>query len=201
MSPLLVSAFRRMAWYALGLALALVLIFKVLPTFGVLGPSAEDHVGWAAQALETARVYGADPQQPAFASAQTGLDQARRLLAAGHGREARSAALHARALAIEAQRAALAARADDRRHASRIVDEIDGMLNELEDMYSDIVPKLDKDRASEMLSLMKGARQAGAGLFVAFEQQSYRRVIDDEPEVKAHLAEVKATLEAARRQR
>lgn len=201
MTPLLVAALRRMAWYLLGLAAALVVVFKVLPIFGIIGPSAEDHVGWAAQALETARAYGAGPEQPAFAAAAARLEEARKLLLARHGREARSAALAAREQAVEAQRGALAAREEERRRARRIVDEIDALLNGLEDVYLDVSQKTGRDRLPELLPIMKNARQTGAALFLDFEQQSYRRVIDAEPGVKKHLEEAKASLEAARRKR
>jgi hypothetical protein len=201
MTPLLVAALRRMAWYLLGLAVALVVVFKVLPVFGIIGPSPEDHVGWAAEALETARAYGAGPEQPAFAAAAARLEAARKLLLARRGREAGSEALAARAHAVEAQRAALAAREEERRRARRIVDEVDALLNDLEDLYTDVSQKTDRDKLPELLPIMKNARQTGAALFLAFEQQSYRRVIDDEPGVKKHLEEAKASLGAARGKR
>jgi hypothetical protein len=201
MAPLLVAALRRMAWYVLGLALALVVVFKVLPVFGIIGPSAEDQIGWAAQALETARAYGAGPEQPAFAAAAARLEEARKLLLAQRGREARSAALAAREQAVGAQRAALAMHEEQRRRARRLVDEVDGLLNDLEDLYTDVSQKAGKDKLPELPPIMKDARQASAALFLGFEQQSYRRVIDDEPAVRKRLEEAKASLEGARRKR
>jgi hypothetical protein len=198
MSPLLVAALRRMAWYALGLAIVLVVVFKLLPAFGVLGPSAEDHVNWAGEALATARVYGAGPELPAFATATAEIEEARKLLAAGHPLQARRVALRAQERAVEAQAIALTAREEDRRRARKIVDEVDKSMNEIENLYNKVSAHADKDSLGDMLAIMKNARATGAALFLSFDQGNYKGLLADEANVKERLRQAKASLEALR---
>jgi len=96
MSPLLVRAMRRLAGYAVVLTIGLVLVFKVLPAFGLLGPTATEEIEATTRALGTAKVYGAEAGLPSLEAAQAGLKHARELLAAGHSRSAKQAALEAR---------------------------------------------------------------------------------------------------------
>ena len=201
MSPLLLSALRRLTAYALGLAVVLVLVFKVLPAFGVLGPSAEEEVDAAARALETARAYGATDDTPALLAGRGELERARALAAAGEGRRAKQAAKAARARGIEAQRVALVNREESRRQAKLVVARIDRTLNDLEDVYADTTPGLDKATVSGLFSLMKKAREAGATLVLAFEQGNFHKVIEDEKETAELLLSVRDSVKAAKRKR
>ncbi len=199
MSPLLLRALRRLAGYALVFAIGLIVVFKVLPAFGILGPSAADEIDTAGRALETAKVYGAEAGLPSLDAAQAGLKQARELLAAGHNRSAKQAALSARGYAIAAQREALARREGERRRARQIVADIDRLLSGLEEVYSQAAEGKDKAATGPLLAVMRDARETGASLFLAFEQGNFRKLIAEGDAVKVHLAEAKATLESARR--
>lgn len=201
MSPLLVGALRRLAWLVLALAVGLLLVFRVLPAFGILGPSPGELIQAAADALETARVYGAEADQPQFAAAQARLAEARRLQGGGDSWAARRAALQARAEASEAQRAALVQREENRRQARKAVDEIDAMLNGLEELHSQATRGADRETLSRLLSVMKQARSTGAALLLAYEQGSYGRVLAEEEAVKAALVAARQDLEAATRRR
>jgi hypothetical protein len=197
MSPLLLRALRRLAGYALVFAIGLVVVFKVLPAFGLLGPSAADEIDTTGRALETAQVYGAEAGLPSLDAAQAGLKHAREMLAAGHNRSAKQAALDAREHAIGAQREALARREDERRQARQIVADIDHLLSGLEELYSQAAEGKDKLTTGRLLGVMRDARETGASLFLAFEQGNFRKVITEGEAVKAHLAETMATLVAA----
>ena len=192
-------ALRSIAALSVGLALALLLWFRILPDLGILGPTTEERISAAAEAIETARAYGAASEQPQLKSALARLEEARRLVAAGQGLKARRAALSARDAAVEAQRGALVRREEDRRRSRRVVDEIDGMLNGLEDLHSDLATGAERAALSRMLAVMKAARSTGAGLVLAFEQGNYDRVLEDEAAVKAALERAHGELEAARR--
>jgi hypothetical protein len=196
-SPLLVYAVRRLAFFAVGAALLLVVVFEVLPHFGILGPSGQDLVDQAGQALDTARVYGASPEQDEYKKASELIETARRDLAGGRSQAARAEAESARLAAVAAQRAALATREADRRRAKANVDEIDAILNDLEDTYADVAPRAGKDDVPALLDVMKSARSAGAALFLANEQGRYKQVIAEVGDVRQHLREAKATLLAA----
>ncbi len=192
------QALRRTAGLALGLALALTLWFRVLPSLGITGPTTEERIGFAADAIETARAYGAEPEQEQLKTALVRLVEARRLASVGQGLKARRAALAAREAAVEAQRGALVRREEDRRRARRIVDEIDAMLNGLEALHSELARAAERAALSRMLPVMKAARSTGAALVLAFEQGNYARVLADEVAVKAALQKARADLGAAR---
>jgi len=199
MSPLLVRAMRRLAGYAVVLALGLVLVFKVLPAFGILGPTAAEEIETTTRSLETAKLYGAELGLPSLDAAQAGLAHAQQLLAAGHSRSAKQAALDARQHAIAAQREALARREDERRRARQIVAEIDHSLSDLEELHKKAAEGKDEAATGRLLAVMRDARETGASSFLAFEQGSFRKVIAEAEAVKTHLAEAKISLEAARR--
>ncbi|MFI5183819.1 MAG: hypothetical protein ACHQNV_05440 [Vicinamibacteria bacterium] len=194
MRPLALHLMRRVALYALVVAFLLVAVPWVLTELGVVGPTPEEHLAAAGRALDAARAYGATPEQAAFRAGLEALARGRQLAAGRKGREARRAADEARDLGIEAQRIALATREEARRHAKRIVDAADGRLNELEDLYSEVTVGKTKQEVAPLLSLMKGARQAGAGLFLAFEQDDYGRVIAGEKAAMGVLDEAQAAL-------
>ncbi len=197
MSPLLVSALRRLALLLVVLATGLVLIFRVLPALGVLGPDPEELIQSAAAALETARDYGAAPEQPQQAAAAARLEEARHLEKAGDLWKARRVALHARDLAVGSQRAALVQREGDRRQARKAVDAIDELLNRLEDLHATASRGADRDQLKSLMSIMKRARATGAALLLAFEQGNYRRVRAEEPAVKTALEAARKELEDA----
>ena len=152
MSPLLVRALRRLAGSRSSSRSGWSLVFKVLPAFGLLGPSAPRRSTPQGGPLEAAQVYGADGGSAVArrraGRARTGAGE---LLAAGHNRSAQQAALSAREHAMAAQREALARREDERRQARQIVAEIDRRLSELEELYSQAAEGKDK-AATERLS-------------------------------------------------
>jgi hypothetical protein len=197
-SSLLEQALRSFAALSVGLALALLLWFRILPGLGVIGPTAAERISSAAEAIETARAYGAEAEQEQLKTALARLEEARRLAAAGQGLKARRAALESQDAAVEAQRSALVRREEDRRRSRRIADEIDGMVNGLEDLHSELASGADRAALARMLTVMKAARATGASLVLAFEQGNYARVLDDEAAVKAALEKARGQLQAAR---
>jgi len=80
--------------------------------------------------------------------------------------------------------------------ADAIVRDVDRRLIELEALYGRVSKMVDKKRVTELLTLMKGARQAGAGLMLAFEQDDYARVIAGEAAAFAILDAVREELRA-----
>ena len=162
-----------------------------------MGPTAEDLTKSAAAALEAARSYGASDDVPSFVAARKELESARRLVQAGQKREARAAARRAAEKAVVAQRDGLIHRDESRRRASAIVTEADRRLNELENLYGRAAKIVYKPRVTELLSLMKGARQAGSRLVLAFEQDDFARVIAGEKAAFATMGAVREELRKA----
>lgn len=193
------AVLRRLAALALVLALGIAVVPRILGELGVIGPGVDGEVDAAARAVEVARTYGATPDQAPLAEAQRGLDLARQLAAAGKGHEARRAARAARDRAIEAQRLALTVHDEKRRRAKTVVDDVDKKMSELEDAYSEASPGLDKPTASRLLSLMKGARQTGGGLVLAYEQGEYDKVIADEKAARKALTSARDAVKSARK--
>jgi hypothetical protein len=201
MSSLALQLLRRLAVLAITLAIGLVVVPRLLTQLGVMGPTVDEEIAGASRAVEAARSYGAQDGQVPFDAARKELQSARELAERKHGHEARWAARRARASAVEAQRYALAARDERRRRAGQIVNEVDKMINGLEDLYSEVTPGLDRETVSRLLSLMKGARQTGAGLFLAYEQGNYDRVVEDEKGVREALRSVQQALQSAKDKR
>lgn len=199
MRPLALHLLRRVAVYALTLAFLLAAVPWGLTELGLLGPTPAEHIEAAARVLEAARAYGATPEQPALRAGLAALDRARELAAAQRGREARRAAAQARRHGIEAQRLALATREDARRRAKRVVDATDDLLNDLEDLYTEAAAGKSKPQMASLLSLLKDARKTGAGLFLAYEQEDYARVLAEEPAANEMLLGVRAALKGARK--
>jgi hypothetical protein len=197
MSPLLVQFLRRVAWVAVLVALFLLVGPRTLRHFGLIGPRAPELVESAARSLQAAQAYGADDEIPSFRAAEQELARARRLLDEGHWRVARQAAGEATDHAIEAQRTALARAEADRRAAQAAVDEVDRRLVELEELYARAVPRLDKAHLGPLLSLIKEARQIGAGLILDHEQKAYRRVLAQRESVLSALDSVGERMRAA----
>jgi hypothetical protein len=188
MSPLLVGLLKRLAFWGLVGAVVLVAAPPLLMEFGLLGPSLDEILDGTERSVETARLYGATDDLPSFAAARKGLERTRELAGRKEQRQARHAAKSTSALAIAAQREALARREAERRRAQAIHDEIDRTLNELEDVYDRVSRRAEKRASSRLLSTMKAARQTGAGLILAYEQANYDKVIAEEMAVKAALA-------------
>jgi hypothetical protein len=199
MSPLLALFLRRLAIAAIALAVLLLVVPRLLRHLGVVGPRPAELVESAARSLDAARTYGAGEELSAYRAAVVELEKARRLLAEGAAGRARKAALAASEQAIVAQRQALARREDERRTGQAVVDDVDRRLNQLEELYAQVTPRLDKASTGVFLTRMKEARQAGAGLILAYEQGNYRKVMDDEAEVRASLDGVRTDLLAATR--
>jgi len=190
---------RRVAAYALSIAVLIWAVPKFLIEFGVIGPTPDEAISAAERALEAARTYGATPDIPAFAAARKELDRARALATQDHGRDARHAANHAQHLAVEAQRQALVRRDETRHQAEQIYNDLDRQVNELEKLYSSVTPGLPKSQVSEMLSLMKATRVVTGAVFLAHEREDFQGVVDGDAKARAAVAQMRARLEAARR--
>ena len=81
--------------------------------------------------------------------------------------------------------------------SSDLVKEVDRRLIVLEVLYGRASKVADKKRLGELLSFMKGARQAGAGLVLAFEQGDFARVIGGEAAAFATLDAVRDELRSS----
>jgi hypothetical protein len=194
MSPLVLTLLRRIALYALAVALLILVVPRMLEEAGVLGPSVEQEIAAAERAMEAAAAYGAAAEQPAYASAREQLGSARELHRRGQAREARRAARAARSHAFASQRAALATREEARRQAQQITAAIDKLVDELEDLYAQATPGLDKAAVARLFSMMKEVRKRGASLWLAYEQGSYAKVIQEERATKEALLEARRVL-------
>ena len=199
MSPLLVHFLRRVALVALILAVLAVLGPRVLRELGLIGPRVSEVIEGAERSIDAARHYGADDSMVALQEATRQLEEARVLEQHGEGRRARHAAAAASAQAIVAQRQALARREQRRRRAEEITHEIDKILNGLDELYAHTSPGLGKEAAGELLSRLKGARQTGAALILAFEQGNYARVIAEETVTRKVLEATREEMKAAGR--
>jgi len=194
-----VQFLRRLALLAVVLAAVLLAGPRVLREFGLVGGGTRAALTQAERAVEVARAYGAQPDDPAFRTAQAELKDARELAQRGERRRARQAAEAARDRAIEAQRYALAHRNDLRRRAERIVGEIDQRLNQLEELYGRRAKELDQPAIDDMLGVMRTARQTGAAVMLDQEQGSYDRVVAAEAETLKALDEAREHILAERK--
>lgn len=194
MSPLTLHVLKRAGWAAFVATLLLWTLPPVLRWFGWLGPAAAEQVQSAERALEAARSFGADARLPAWTRAHEALARARRALSAGERREALRAAREARQAAVDAQRAALAERADLARRATAVIERLDTELNALDSQFEQAARGRPRARLARQVSLMKATRQAVARLFVAFEQNDHRAVVEGEAEALRTLAQARRTL-------
>jgi hypothetical protein len=197
MTPLTLQLLRRASLYFAVLAVLLLVVPRLLRELGVTGPSVEEEIQRAANAVDAARTYGAVAGEPAFEEAGREAERARELLQGGKARDARRAARRAEARAVDAQRVALARREETRRQAERVVLDVDRRLNELADLHTDASARLPREEASRLFSLMKDARQAGATLFLDYEEEKYREVVEEAPRVLGVLGSVADGLKAA----
>jgi hypothetical protein len=200
-SPLAVQLLRRLALLALLAAAALTLGPPLLRELGLMGGGPQAALDAAARGVEAARAYGGRDDDPPLAAALAELGRAKQLLADGEGRRARKAAEGARARAVEAQRLALARREELRRRAEKVVLGLDRRINDLEDLYGQVTPGLDRVTVSRLLGVMKEARAAAAALFLAYEQGNHSRVVEDEAAALEVLGAARKQLEAARKGR
>lgn len=199
MSPLALELLRRLALGALVLATLLALLPRLLTEAGWLGPAITEDLQKAAHAVETARSYGASGDSAEMAAAVKALESARKLAAEGRVREARRTTAEAERQAVAAQRGALARREQERLQTRNVLLDVDRLLNDMEDLYDEVSPGLPRPALSSLVTAMKHARQRGAALFVAFEEERYADVLAGEEEARAALAEALRLLEAARR--
>jgi hypothetical protein len=198
MSPLALLLLRRVTLYAVVLAVLLATVPRLLTAFGVLGPSLEEEIGSAENSLGAARSYGAKADEPAYKRAAEAIAKAREHAARSERWPAKRALGEAREAALEAQRVALATREESRRGAQKTVNEIDRQLNELEDLYGDVVKQLEKPEAERLLAMMKSTRQKSATLILLFDEQGYEKVLAGAADVRSILAATRAELLAAR---
>jgi hypothetical protein len=199
MSPLLFHLLRRIAVLALVLTVVLGVGWRLATELGLLGPSVDEVISSASNALEAARVYGADASLPEVQAAERELQGAREHAQKGEGREARRAAARATEHAVAAQRVALGRFSDERRRAEAVVSEIDRLVNDLEEIYSEVTPGLPRAEVDRLVSLMKSARRTGASLVLAYEQGRYQEVLEGEDTTRVALLAAQEKLRATPR--
>ena len=189
---------RLIAITALVLSAALWVVPFVLREAGVLGPGPGEWVGLAEQALAVARTYGAAPL-PEYKKAEQERDRARDLGRAGQKREARRAAQRAMAFATEAQKQALVRRAESQQRAQLVYNDLDREVNDLEKLYTNVTPGLEKEQVGQLLTLMKITRQSAGVVFLAYEQQDWDTVLKGEGRARGVIANTREALKAARK--
>jgi prophage DNA circulation protein len=197
-SPLALELFRRLSLLALVLAALLIVVPWAFSELGIWGPRVHEQVGSAERALEIAREYGGDENDPEFRAAQEHLQRARQLSSQGERFRARQAARRACSQAIQAQRSALTSRESARRQSAQIATEIDHQLNQLEALYSDLQREQGNMKVSELLPLMKEARRAGASILLAIEEGRHREALDLQDDAMATIERVRSALESQR---
>lgn len=190
---------RRIAALALVLSVALWAVPRLLVEFGVLGPTAQERIDEAVRAVATARAYGGAAGLAPLKTAEDEIARARALAQQGRERDARHAAARATTAAIEAQKLALVAHDQVRQKAETIYNDLDRQIIDLEKLYEEITPGLEKEQTAQLLSLMKVTRQSTGLLFLAYEQKDYLVVVDRETVAREAVASARKTLESARR--
>jgi hypothetical protein len=188
---------RRLSALAVALAVLLLLSPRILGYFGLIGPTAEDRIAEAERTMRAAESYGAREDWAAMAAARKELEAARRLAREGDHRGARAAALRATDRANEAQAAALVAEGQAERRVEAVVEDLDGQVNELEDMFEGLPEGLTRDSRSALLKKMREARKAAATVFLANDEKRFADALAHEQEARRALADTRAALEAA----
>lgn len=188
---------RRLSALSLAIALILLVAPRLLAYFGLIGPSVEDRIAEAERAVRAAESYGAKPDATALAAARQELATARRHASEGHPRAARAAAARAGERAREAQAIALVREGDAERKAHAVVEELDGQVNELENMYEALSPSQTRDGRSALFKKMRSARKAAATVFLAHDEKRFEDALALEAEARRALAETRGALEAA----
>jgi hypothetical protein len=100
---------------------------------------------------------------------------------------------------VDAQRLALTRREETRREAQKILVRVDAGINDLEELYGQVVPGLDRATVGRLLGVMKEARSTGAALFLAQQQGDHEKVVAGEAATLEALSSARRRLEAARR--
>ena len=190
---------RRIAVVALVLSVALWAVPRVLVEAGLMGPSAQERIDEAARAIATARAYGGGEGLAPLKAAEDEIARARALAQEGRERDARRAALRATTNAIEAQKMALVAHTEVRQQAEAVYNDLDRQIIDLEKLYAEVTPGLEKEQVARLLSLMKVTRQSTGLLFLAYEQKDYGTVVDREGRAREAVGTARKTLESARR--
>ena len=72
--------------------------------------------------------------------------------------------------------------------------QIDDRLDEVEELFARLPRDMDQAAAAEMSSLLKATRRAGAGLWLAFEEQRFDDVLRERDRVLAVLDANRETL-------
>jgi hypothetical protein len=199
MSPLALELVRRLSRLLLILAALLIIVPPALTRLGLWGPTVPEQIEAAERSLAAARAYGGRDEDAAFAAARDSIAEARAFQNRREEWSARQAARRASAQAIEAQRVALTAREAARRQSALLASDIDRRMGELDDLYSDVTPGLDKETASTLVGVMKEARRKGAGVLLAIEEGDYRRAVAQEPEASQTLTAAIQRLESYRK--
>ena len=189
---------RRVAVLALVLSVVLWVVPLVLREVGVLGPGSEECVESAERALAVARTYGG-ATLPDYKKAEQQRDLARERARAGDRHEACRVAEHATVLATEAQKQALVGRVQTQDRAEVVYNDLDRQINDLEKMYSEVTPGLEKDEVGELLSLMKVTRQSAGVVFLAYENKDWDTVLKGEGRAREVITSTRQALQAARR--
>jgi len=190
---------RRIAVLALVLSVALWAVPRLLVELGVMGPTAQETIDEAGRAIATARAYGGGAGLAPLKAAEDEVARARALVQQGREREARHAAHRATTSAIEAQKMALVADTEVRVQAETVYNDLDRQIIDLEKLYTEVTPGLEKEQTAELLSLMKVTRQSAGLLFLAYEQQDYGTALDREPAARRAVEKARKTLESARK--
>ena len=190
---------RRIAVLALVLSVALWAVPRLLVEFGVLGPTAQERIDEAGRAIATARAYGGGAGLAPLKAAEDEVARARGLAQQGREREARHAARRATTSAIEAQKIVLMAHNEARQKAETAYNDLDRQINDLEKLYAEVTPGLEKEQTAQLLSLMKVTRQSTGQLFLAYEQQDYGTALERELPARQAVASARKTLESARK--
>ncbi len=192
-----VRLLRRIAVMALVLSALLLAGPRLLREIGVFGPTAEEEIRLAEGSLAIARSYGASSGLAPFRVAERELESARQLAGAGQVRAARRAAEQASRDAVEAQKLALVARTMSRQRAQTVYTDLDRQINDLEKLYSAVTPGLQKEQVGQLLSLMKVTRATAGALFLAYEQEDYEGVLQDEARARGAVTRARSELQAA----
>ncbi|HVR69873.1 MAG TPA: hypothetical protein VMT87_03430 [Vicinamibacteria bacterium] len=188
---------RRLSALALAAAVVLLVAPWLLAYFGLIGPTAPERIAEAERMLRTAESYGARSDWAPVAEARQELEAARRLAAAGDDRAARRAALRATRRATEAQARALVGEEQARRRVQEVVKDLDGQVNELEDMLESLPDDLPREKRAALLRNMRTARKAAATVFLANDEKRFPDALAQEQEARRALAETRRALEAA----
>jgi molybdate-binding protein len=190
---------RRIAVVSLVLSVALWAVPRLLVEAGVMGPTAQERIDEAARAIATARAYGGGEGLAPLKAAEDEIARARALAQEGRERDARRAALRATTNAIEAQKMALVAHTEVRQQAETVYNDLDRQINDLEKLYAEVTPGLEKEQVARLLSLMKVTRQSTGLLFLAYEQKDYGTVVEREGRAREAVESARKTLQSSRR--